>query len=135
MHQVTIRGLLTKKPEETRGPQSPLFSGKFQVVGEHGSFSGACWQDIARKGASAGKPYLSLLLEPLGPDGKTYPLRGWLFEAENKASEKSCDYYGQVKIGPPPDSSQGETLRVMRVAAWRRASGQYLSVLIEPERD
>jgi hypothetical protein len=103
-----------------------VFTGRFQVVGEHGSFSGACWSDIARQGSSAGKPYLSLVLEPLGPDGKPYKLRGWMFEAEIRTQAKSCDFFGRLKLSNEP------TGPTMRVAAWRRQAGQYLSILIEP---
>jgi uncharacterized protein (DUF736 family) len=96
------------------------------VVGEHGSFTGAAWSDIARNGTSAGKPYLSLLLEPLGADGKPYQMRGWMFEAEARTTAKSCDFYGQMRLGTTDQDL------VMRIAAWRRQGGEFLSVVIEP---
>jgi uncharacterized protein (DUF736 family) len=100
-----------------------VFTGRFQVMGEHGTFTGAAWPDVARKGTSAGKPYLSLLLEPLGADGKPFQMRGWMFAAEDRTKPKGCDYYGQMRL------TEDET---MRIAAWRRREGQYLSVVIEP---
>jgi hypothetical protein len=122
----TIRGLLKAAPPEDRSPRAPIFTGRFQVVGEHGTFNGAAWSDIARKGTSAGKPYLSLLLEPLGADGKPFQMRGWMFEAEARATAKSCDFYGQMRLGTTDQDL------VMRIAAWRRQGGEFLSVVIEP---
>ena len=122
----TIRGLLKAAPPEDRTPRAPIFTGRFQVVGEHGTFTGAAWSDIGYARQSQQSHRLSLLLEPLGADGKPYQMRGWMFEAEARTTAKSCDFYGQMRLGTTDQDL------VMRIAAWRRQGGEFLSVVIEP---
>jgi hypothetical protein len=49
-----------------------------------------------------------------------------MFEAEARTTAKSCDFYGQMRLGTTDQDL------VMRIAAWRRQGGEFLSVVIEP---
>lgn len=131
--ETRIAGVLFPIPKDDRVPGGPVMKGEFYVVGEHGKFAGAAWTKTAATGNNAGSDFLSLLLEPIGEDGRPYKVHGALYPSSDKRTDESSDYYGQLNL---TNDRGGPTLRS---AGWRRRTvderkAAYISVAIGPAR-